>query len=132
GNLIFNWKKLFDVGPSLLLTGATTAKTDMANEYCIWVLAALCIYSGLLQLSTTELTEAEACVMLALWRKRNQYYMVGMNDGWKFTNEVLTERSRPSLTLGQYSCVLSKLVKLRCIEIKDGDVVLLEEVRVDC
>ena len=94
------------------------------------ILAALYICGRLLDLTRVELTEAEASVLAALWQNRGGRNQVNEGAGLVFTNDLRAKHGIAPLSDLQYLIALSRLNQLRCIELRDGVVLINKRVKI--
>lgn len=129
GNIVLNWRKLIDIVPDVSLAGLGAATLPIAPAWSA-VLAGLYVWNKIWRGSVEEFNDAEAITVLALWRNRNAENRIIEDEGFKKTNELRASYSLPALTQGQFISIIDRLVRIQCIELKDGTIWLREWVRV--
>jgi hypothetical protein len=129
GNVLLNWKKLTDIVPDLSLAGLGAATLPIP---VVWsaVLEGLYVWNKIWRGSVEEFSDTEATTILALWKARNGENKTLEDDGFNKVNALRSSYSLPSLSRGQYTAAINRLVQIRCIELDNGVVWLREWVEV--
>ena len=129
GNIILNWRKLIDIVPDVSLAGLGAATLPIAPTWSA-VLAGLYVWNKVWRGSVEDFNDSEAIAVLALWKSRNAENEILEDTGFEKTNEVRANYSLPALTRGQFAAIVDRLIRIKCIEIKDGTIWLREWVRI--
>ncbi|MCL1900176.1 MAG: hypothetical protein FWG11_06680 [Promicromonosporaceae bacterium] len=124
GNIVLNWRKLFDTGPDIAV-----ALAGMAGQGA-WVrgLIGLYVWNKFWRASEEPLTEEEASVIEALWVTRSGK-SVPADDAFARVNAEREKRGCSALTRGVFEQALNRLASMQCIELEDASIWLREWVR---
>ena len=129
GNVLLNWRKLIDIVPDVTLAGLGAATLPVAPAWSA-VLAGLYIWNKVWRGSTEEFSDAEAIVILALWKCRNTSNKISEAEGFTRTNELRASYSLSPQSQAQFSAAIDRLIAIECITLEDGIIWLREWVRV--
>lgn len=126
GNIYLNWRKLVDIVPDGVLAAAGAATGPS------WLIpfAGLYIWNKVRRGSEEQLTDIEATVVLGLWKSRDANNKVSEDVGFARTNSVRRDYALPELSRFSYEEALTRLAKMQCLELKDGQIWLREWIRV--
>ena len=122
GNIYLNWRKLIDAVPDVTIAaiGGTTSPTWMLP------LVGLYIWNKLWRNAEEDLSEAEATIIYVLWKNRDNQNKISENDGFVRTNEHRKEMSLHALSRKEFDVAINHLLRIECIEIKEGIIWLRE------
>jgi hypothetical protein len=129
GNVLLNWRKLIDIVPDISLAGLGAATLPVAPAWSA-VLAGLYIWNKVWRGSTEDFSDAEAMVILALWKHRDSSNKISESEGFTRTNELRASYSLSPQTQAQFSAAIDRLVAIDCIALEGGIIWLREWVRV--
>ena len=123
-NILFNLKKLLDVGPDVVLAGAGGATGPS------WLVpfATLYVLNKLLRFAEEEITEIEATTLRSLWLNRNDKHEVRDELGLQIVNAERAKLQLGSITQQQFDVAETRLIQLRCISKLNGVIHLQERV----
>jgi hypothetical protein len=125
GNIVLNWRKLIDLVPDVLTSGyAATVSPPLLLPFI-----GLQICSKVRKVSFVSLTDAEASVILALWKNRDGHDQIDESVGYEKTSALRDQLRLRPLTRDQYMAANDKLSKMNCIEIQSGVIWLKETVK---
>ncbi len=126
GNVLLNWRRLFNTLPELALGGVGATSVPR------WLvpLACLHLWNRLNESAVEELSDVEASTITALWLNRRDDRKIDAESGFDVTNRHRRELGLESLTKMRYEQCLDRLQALRCVELRDGVIWLREWVRV--
>lgn len=125
GNIVLSWRKLFEIVPDATLAAAGAKEATWLIPF-----AALYIWSKLWRAAKEDLTDVEATILYALWKSRNAKNKVESGIGYEKTNSARLECGLPAISRDSYQKAVDRLLKLQCVEMKDGWLWLREWVRV--
>ena len=129
GNIVLNWRKLFDLLPDAGLAGIG-ASTAPPNVYP-WalVLAALYIWNKLWRGAEEKLSEVEASILMALWNHRAEG-RISEVDARTIVNTMRVQTGLTALEVDQYANAMNRLAAIDCLTIEDGWIVLRETIAI--
>jgi hypothetical protein len=126
GNIVLNWRKLIDIIPDVTIAAAGAPPAPAWLQFTI----ALYIWNKFWCGAKEEFSDAEANVLLALSRSRDQNKKIKEMDGYEKTNIVRREAKLSDLSIAEYSAAVTRLIRMRCIEMESGIIWLREWVRI--
>ncbi len=121
-NIIFNLRKLADVGPDVVLAGAGGA----SGPTWLMPLAVLYVLNKLLRFSEEEISDVEATILRALWKNKNDKNEIRDGDALEMVNSERSRLGLDKISQDQFNAAEGRLIKLRCIS-RRNDVIKLEE-----
>jgi len=124
GNISLDWKNLVELSASLPLLAGSVAKAQPWAYFCI----GLGLVMRLVRMADKELGDAEASVMYALWLGRGQDGRISEEAGYKNANAVRKAAGQPPLSRDDFETAINKLLKIRCIGMENGIILLRERV----
>ncbi|MDC8787268.1 type I restriction-modification system subunit M [Roseateles koreensis] len=123
-NIIFNMKKLVDVGPDVLIAGAGGATAPA------WLLPWIGLYvlNKLIRYGNVAITEVESTLLRALWLNRNDKREVRDDLALQMVNVERRKLRLGPITQQQFDEAETHLIELRCISKRNGVIHLQERV----
>lgn len=125
GNIVLNWRRLFDLVPDV----GVAAVGGIGHDSFVVALIALYVWNKVWRGSETPLSDAEASVIEALWRKDGRARTVSSDEAFELTNELRRARSADELTRSGFEAAISVLSSMQCVEVTDDSIWLREWVR---
>jgi hypothetical protein len=125
GNIVLDWRHLWEVA----LDAAAAVGAPAVSPWAL-LFVGLKICTTLLRASEESLGEAEASTMYALWKYRDGHDRILEEDGFARTNAVRGLHGMPALSRTQYVAAVDRLLKLKCVELHEGVISLVEQVRI--
>ena len=121
GNILLNWRKLFDNIPDVVLTGAGVEAAPW-----LWPFAGLAIWNKVWSQIKIDLSEYHAVSMYAMWKNKNNKNCIDLSTARRKTNEILKLNNKNILKKREFYDILQDLTRMKCIEIDKGEVWLRE------
>ena len=106
GNVVLNWRKLFELVPDVSLAGLGAATLPVPPQIAI-ALAGLYIWNKVWRGAVEEFSDIEAVTILALWKHRDDKDKIPEPAGFERVNELRATYPLPPLTTSQYAIPLS-------------------------
>ena len=125
GNITIKWKKLWDLAPDAVLTGAGVIG-------CPWLIpfAVLSITNKLWDASRENISERHALVVYALWSNKDRNDKINEDRGFEIVCQLVQEKKLLTMDIQEYTSILNILSDLHCIRIEGGFVCFTEGVRI--
>lgn len=124
-NFLLNWRKLFDAGPDALVA----AGGAVPGSPFFRTLVALYVWNKVWRAMEEPISETEASVIEALWRRQPFAKRVREAVALSVTNDLRARRGADLLDPRSFSQAVDRLVALDCIELESGEIWLREWVR---
>ncbi len=124
GNIILNWRRLFDVVPDSAMAATYPASTPFLRG-----LIGLYVWNKVWRGSEEELSDVEASVIETLWLRHGKDREVPGDVAFDSVNDARRSCELSVLTRGNFERAVDCLVAMRCLELKDGNIWLREWVR---
>ena len=123
GNILLNWRKLFERSPELVLAGAGV------NQPWLVPFAALYVWNLVWSLAKIEITPAQAITLYALWNAGGRSRRFTESEASAVVNAYRHTCKETPQVKADFARVVNDLVSLRCIELTDGTIWLREWVK---
>lgn len=124
GNIILNWRRLFESVPNIVLAGAG----GISSPWLI-PLAALVIWNEVWKQSKITISNRHAVVLWSSWEDRNDQFRIERHAALKATNKRLREYGWDEMSEAEFHAILDDLEKIECIEVSIKDIWLREWVK---
>lgn len=125
GNLVLNWRRLFDTTPDVVVAGAGVA----ANGPFVRAMIGLYIWNKVWRSMEEPITIAEASIIEGLWCGRGGRKRIPESEAFDIVNKARRNYGMESLTFQEFAGAIDHLVAIDSVELKAGDVRLTEWVR---
>lgn len=127
GNLLLNWRKLIDIVPDTAIAAAGASAAPP------WLLPfiALYIWNKIWCGAKEKLSQEDAVIIMSLWKHRaSDTNTIDEAEGFRTANATRVAHGLTKLQRSTYDEAVTKLLRMGCIEMKDGKMWLREWVRV--
>lgn len=125
GNITLNLKSLVNAVPGVI-EAVAGSYTDMP---ILKVCAALNIWKAIRNILTIEINKEQAFVIIALWKNCDSTHRIDADHGHLVTNKLLSQYGEPEMSKIKYNKVIDSLTELRCIELNENIIRLIEWIR---
>jgi hypothetical protein len=123
GNMLLNWQRLYETIPSIVVTVAGT-------EFATWLFpfVALLIWRDVVRQAEIKLNPTHAIAINAMWNGEDGNQRITESKAFMRTNLLLNSYDRPALTISAFNEIVDDLAAMRCLEVTEGVIWLLESV----
>lgn len=125
GNILLNWRKLFDTSPDVLVAVAGAG----AGGPFVRGLIGLYVWNRIWRGVEEPISEVEASVIESLWCGRAARKRIPEDVAFGIVNDARAQYGLDQLSRAEFTAAIDRLVELRCVELNDGEVWLREWVR---
>jgi len=126
GNLLLNWSKLIDIVPDITLASAGALTLPP------WIVPFLGLYvwNKIRRGIEEPLSDVEATIILTFWKNKNSENRINEEIGYSKLIELRKTLNLSTISKDEYVAAVNRLVKMGCIELKNGVVWLCEWIKV--
>jgi len=125
GNIVLNWRRLFDVGPD----AAIAASAYASSTPFLRGLIGLYVWNKVWRGSEEALSDVEASVIETLWLRYGKDRRVPGDAAFDSVNEARRDCELTALTRPEFERAVDRLAAMSCLELSDGNIWLQEWVR---
>lgn len=125
GNIVLNWRKLFDVGPDALVAGSAIE----SNTPFVRGLIGLYVWNKVWRGAEEVLSDAEASVIESLWLDHGRNRRVTSDDAFTAVNGARRVAGLTELARGDFERTIDRLIAMHCVEVENDEIWLREWVR---
>ena len=125
GNILLNWRKLFDTSPDVLVAAAGAG----AGGAFVRGLIGLYVWNRIWRGIEEPISEVEASVIESLWCGRGARKRIPEDVAFDIVNDSRVQHGLEQLSRVEFTAAVDRLVGLRCVELDDGEVWLREWIR---
>lgn len=126
-NVSLNWKSFWVKSPEIVV--GTAAISSMQPWLILF--GALCIAKMLFDLTEIELSHRHGIVMQAMWKQYAESQIIAEDEALITANGALKKAGFPQLNAEKFAEILNDLHKIGCLEIRDGNIRLIEKISRD-
>ena len=124
GNLILNWKNLFDNLPNIVFTGVAAINLEILIPF-----AALNLWNIVWSNLKIEISINHAISLYVMWINRDRFNKISEEKAFKVANQYLKENTFSELTKKEFIGIVDELCNMACIELNEGNIWLRESVK---
>jgi hypothetical protein len=125
GNILFDWEKLFDLGPDTAI--AVGGAIPMEARWLI-PFVGLYVLNKLRKAASVDLQKTDALVLATLWSNHKKY-AVSEQDAFSELKRHPAASNHP-IDQSTFNQCVNRLLALRCIEMENGMIRLRERVKI--
>jgi hypothetical protein len=125
GNIILNWRRLFDVGPDVAIAASAYATSGPFLRGLI----GLYVWNKVWRGSEEALSGVDASIIETLWVRYGKDRRVSADVAFDSVNDARRDCELTALTRPEFERAVDRLVAMRCLKLKDGNIWLREWVR---
>lgn len=124
GNLILNWRNLFQIIPDVVLTGS-----GVVSSAWLWPFAGLHVWNIVWAGSKIELSKNHAVAIYSMWMNKDGRHTIDEKEAFNKTNDFLLSQGDEKIDRAMFAKIIDDLNRMECIELESGRVWLRESVR---